>query len=276
MKGRCEDDVVPTETIDKLEAIWRSTSALGAELDEQQWKLPTDLPGWTVQDNLAHMIGTERMLQGLPPADALAEPGAHVKNPIGQFNEAEIEARREHTGSEVLAEWNALAELRLATLRGADAAYFAKEMMTPTGPGTMADFLHIRVLDCWIHEQDMRRAVARPGHLGGAAAEHTIDRLLCTIPIVVGKRAATPEGSAVIIDISGEVPRRVVCEVNGGRAAIVDAPASDPLATIRLDTEAFLVLATGRRHAAAIADRIELDGDRALGQRVVDNLSMMI
>ena len=268
--------MIPTDTIDKLEAIWRSTSALGAELDERQWKLPTDLPGWTVQDNLAHMIGTERMLQGLPPADALPEPGAHVKNPIGQFNEAEIEARRGRAGSEVLSEWDALAGLRLATLRGADEAHFAKEMMTPTGPGTMADFLHIRVLDCWIHEQDMRRAVARPGHLAGAAAEHTIDRLLRTIPVVVGKRAATPEGGAVIVDITGDVTRRVVCEVNGGRAAIVDALAADPLATIRVDTETFLVLATGRRTASSIADRIELGGDRALGQRVVDNLSMMI
>jgi uncharacterized protein (TIGR03083 family) len=58
--------MIPTETIDKLETIWRSVSALGAELDESDWRLPTDLPGWTVQDNLAHLIGTERMLQGLP------------------------------------------------------------------------------------------------------------------------------------------------------------------------------------------------------------------
>src|SRR4029079_2733809 len=125
--------------------------------------------------------------------------------------------------------------------------YFAKEMSTPTGPGTMADFLHVRVLDCWIHEQDMARALAGPGHLGGAAAEHTVDRLLRTIPIVVGKRAATPEGRAVIIDIIGGVQRHIVCEVKDGRAAMVDAPALDPLATITLDSEVFIVLATGRR-----------------------------
>ena len=268
--------MIPTDTIDKLEETWRSTSALGAELDEREWKLPTELPGWTVQDNLAHMIGTERMMQGLPTADALPEPGNHVKNPLGQFNEAEVEARRGHTGSEVLAEWNALVELRLATLRGADESHFAKEMMTPTGPGTMADFLHIRVLDCWIHEQDMRRAADRPGHLDGPAAEHTIDRLLRTIPLVIGKRAATPEGGAVVLDITGAVRRHVVCEVNGGRAAVVEAATNAPLATIRLDTETFVVLANGRRTAESIAERIELGGDRSLGQRVVDNLSMMI
>ncbi|MDP9463359.1 MAG: maleylpyruvate isomerase family mycothiol-dependent enzyme [Actinomycetota bacterium] len=268
--------MIPIETIDKLETIWHSVSALGAELDERQWKLPTDLAGWSVQDNLAHLVGTERMLQGLPAAAMPPEVGQHVKNPIGQFNEAEVEARRSCSGAEVLAEWDDLVALRVTTLRAGDDAYFAREMPTPTGPGTMADFLHIRVLDCWIHEQDMRRAVDKPGHLGGPAAEHTIDRLLRTIPIVVGKRAATPEGGAVIVDITGDVSRHLVCEVIGGRAAIVAAATLEPLATITLDAEAFIVLATGRRTATAIADRIDLVGDQSLGQRVVDNLNMMI
>ncbi|MEP7112981.1 MAG: maleylpyruvate isomerase family mycothiol-dependent enzyme [Ilumatobacteraceae bacterium] len=267
---------IPTETIDKLEAIWRSISSIGVGLDEREWKLPTDLAGWTVQDNLAHLIGTERMLQGLPAALMPGELGEHVKNPIGQFNEAEVEARRGCSGAEVLAEWNELVELRVATLRSGDDAYFTQGMSTPTGPGTMTDFLHVRVLDCWIHEQDMRRAVGKPGHLAGPAAEHTVDRLLRTIPIVVGKRAATPEGRAVVIDITGGVTRHVVCEVTGGRAAIVAAATDAALATITLDSEAFIVLATGRRAAASIADRIAVSGDVALGQRVVDSLNMMI
>jgi hypothetical protein len=43
-----------------------------------------------------------------------------------------------------------------------------------------------------------------------------------------------------------------------------------------LDVEAFVVLATGRRPASSMAERIEVSGDHALGQRVVDNLNMMI
>jgi uncharacterized protein (TIGR03083 family) len=268
--------MIPTDTIDKLEAIWRSVSALGGSLDEAQWKSASELTGWTVQDNLSHLIGTERMLQGLPAADAPAEMGAHVKNPIGQFNEAEVEARRGRSGAEVLAEWNALVDLRLAALREGDDAYYAKEMATPTGPGTMADFLHIRVLDCWIHEQDMRRAVGKPGHLEGPAAEHTVDRLLRTLPIVVGKRAATPEGGAVILDITGGVQRHVVCEVTGSRAAIVDAPTAEPLATIALDVEAFIMLATGRCTADGLTDRIQTSGDTELATRILANLNMMI
>lgn len=267
---------IPTDTIDKLEDTWRSISALGADLDEASWKTPTDLPGWTVQDNLSHLIGTERVLQGLPATAHRAASLEVAKNPIGEMNEHEVDSRRASSGAAVLAEWNELVELRLATLRGADDAYFAAEAMTPTGPGTVADFLHIRVLDCWAHEQDMRRAVGRPGSLDTASAAHTIDRLIRTLPIVVGKRAATPEGAAVRIELTGPVERSLTYEVRDGRAGLVDAPSAPPVGVVRLDCEAFAILALGRRPASALTDRIEFEGDTELGQRIVDQLNMMI
>lgn len=266
--------MIPTDTIDALAQCWQSISALGASLDEAAWKTSTDLPAWTVQDNLSHLIGIERMLEGLPRTEHRAADLSHTKNPIGEANEHEVDVRRSLAGSDVLAEWNEIVATRLHTLRTADDDYFAAPAMTPTGPGTVADFLHIRVLDCWVHEQDMRRAVAKPGNLSGPAAELTIDRLLRTIPIVVGKRAATPEGGAVVIDITGGVTRHLVCEVTGGRAALVAAPTNPPLCTITLDTEAFLVLATGRRRSDDVQASVQ--GDSSLGAAVLGNFNMMI
>jgi len=266
--------MIPTTTIDTLVDCFHALSALGSGLTEAEWKTPTDLPGWTVQDNLSHLVGIERMLQGLPATAHRAESRDYVRNPIGEMNEHEVDSRRALAGAEVLREWDDLVALREATLRAGDDDYFAQPSMTPTGPGTLADFLHIRVLDCWLHEQDMRRAVGTPGNLAGAAAEHTVDRLIRTVPIVVGKRAGTPDGRAVVIDITGGVVRHLVCEVNEGRAALVQEPRSEPLATITLDTEAFVVLATGRRSAADVAATVA--GDAALAQRVLESFNMMI
>jgi uncharacterized protein (TIGR03083 family) len=271
--------MIPTDTIDKLAECFAALSDLGAQLSETDWAAPTDLPGWDVKDNLAHIIGTERGLQGLPFTAHRSPTRDYVRNPIGEAGEHEVDARRGMSGAEVLQEWNQLAALRLGTLRAADDAYFAREMINPTGPGTLADFLHVRVLDCWVHEQDMRRAVHRPGHLGGPAAEHTIDRLLRTVPIVVGKRAATPEGRAVAFHITadpalGGVVRDLVCEVQNGRAAVVATPQQPPLATITIGTEGFLVLATGRRTADQVTATIE--GDQELGRAVLGKFNMMI
>lgn len=273
--------MIPTDTIDKLAECFAAISDLGAQLTEDDWKRPTDLPGWTVQDNLSHLVGIERIMEGLPGTHHAAPASEHVKNPIGAANENEIDSRRHLSGTEVLAEWNDIAHRRLATLRAADADYFAAPAMTPTGPGTLADFLHIRVLDCWVHEQDMRRAVGRPGHLGGPAAEHTVDRLIRTIPIVVGKRAATPDGASVVIDITadpvhGGVSRHIVCTVQGGRAVISETEADTVLARLVMDTETFLILATGRQPFDAVHERVTLSGDRAHAQRVAEALNMMI
>lgn len=266
--------MIPTSTIEALSRCFTGLSELGAALTDEQWAAPTDLPAWSVKDNLSHLVAIERSLHGLERTTHRAADTSHTKNPFGEANEHEVDARRGLSGAEVLAEWNEIAAARIATLRSADDAYFDAPAMTPTGPGTVADFLSIRVLDCWVHEQDMRRAVGIPGHLSGPAAEHTIDRLVRTLPIVVGKRAATPEGGAVVIDITGGVTRHIVCEVTGGRAAVVGSPTAEPLATITLDTEAFLVLATGRRTHEQVEAGVT--GDAELAARVLGAMNMMI
>jgi uncharacterized protein (TIGR03083 family) len=268
--------MIPTTTIDTLVGCWHSLGELGAGLSEAQWKTATDLPGWTVQDNLSHLIGIERTLQGLPATTHRIAMPAYVRNPIGEMNEHEVDSRRSLSGADVLAEWNDVVALRVDSLRGGDDAYFDVPMMMPTGPGTLGEFLHIRVLDCWLHEQDMRRAAGVPGNLDSAAAAHTIDRLIRTIPIVVGKRAATPDGQAVVIDLHSGVDRHIVCEVREGRAALVDQPTSEPLTSISLSTEAFVVLAAGRRTLDQVTDGVAITGDDAHARLVLTQFNMMI
>ena len=268
--------MIPTQTIDTLEQTWRSMTEFCATLTEAEWKTASQLPMWTVQDNLSHIVGTESSLQGLARPQHTAADKSHVRNPIGDMNEDDVDVRRARTGAEVLEEWRTIMELRLSTLRNADEAYFAQESMTPTGPGTLADFLHIRVLDCWAHEQDMRRAVNKPGNLGGPAAEHTIDRLIRTIPIVVGKRAATPEGGCVVIRITGAVQRTVATTVVGGRAQVVGDVPADALCDISMDSDTFAQLAMGRATAEELATTIAISGDAELAHRVVSQFNMMI
>lgn len=268
--------MIPTDRIDKLDETWHSIIELCAGLTEEQWKTPTDLPGWSVQDNLSHLIGFERALEGLPPTEHRADQLDHTRNALGASNEHEVDARRSMPGATVLAEWRALVERRLAGLRSADDPYFEQPADTPAGPGTMVDFLDLRVLDSWSHEQDIRRALDMPGNLDSASAEHTIDRLIRTLPIVIGKRAGTPEGDAVTIEITGPVPRSLTYEVTDGRAKPVAAPTGAPVATVRMDSDTFATLALGRRTADRCAGRITIEGDTALGGRIVAGLNMMI
>ena len=263
----------PTDTLDKLIHTWDSIAALCADLTEQQWKTMTSCPGWTVQDTLSHLIGVERLILGLPVTKHRAGEFDHVKNPIGEFNEHEVDSRRHLPGADVLEEWNELIAGGREFFEEAGEDYFNRETMTPTGLGTIADFLHVRVLDCWAHEQDMRRALGKPGNDAGPAAEHTIDRLLRTIPIVVGKRAKTPEGRGIVLEITGPVKRFVPVLVTNGRAAVVDK-VGDPIATVKMDSNTFCELAMGRIEPSSAT--VEVIGDQALGTAITSNMNMMI
>ncbi len=117
--------MIPNDTIDKLAVCFASLSELGQQLSEAQWKLPTECPGWTVQDNLSHIVAFERVLNGHPATSHQAKGFDYIRNPIGASNENEIDARRHLSGAEVLTEWNQTAAERLATLRSADEAYYS-------------------------------------------------------------------------------------------------------------------------------------------------------
>jgi uncharacterized protein (TIGR03083 family) len=257
-------------TIQAIDAL----TELCTPLTEAQWKTATDCPGWSVQDNISHLVGIENMLLGKPPTTHKSPKYDYIKNPIGEHNEHEIDARRSLPGSEVFAEWKATAAERAQQLRTADAEYFAKPMMMPTGPGTLGDFLDIRILDLWIHDQDIRRALNIAGNHGGPCAEHTIDRLIRTLPIVVGKRAATPEGESISFTISGAVQRAIYISVTEGRANIVASAPTTTLCEISMDSTVFTALATGRKtHAETVWTS---SGDAELAQRIVSQLNMMI
>jgi uncharacterized protein (TIGR03083 family) len=268
--------MIPQEIINKLATTWQSLSDLGQTLTEEQWKTFTQLPSWTVQDNLSHLVAFEANFQGIPRPEHTAADKTHVKNELGSSNEDDVDVRRLLLGTEVLAEWNEITALRLQALRSANADYFAQEVMTPAGPGTMADFLHLRVLDCWTHEQDMRRALALPGHQSGPSAEHTIDRLIRTLPIVIGKRAQTPEGQCVVIRITGHVSRLIALPVIDGRTQIHNEEPTSSLCDISMDSDVFLQLATGRAEYEELSSDIHISGDVSHATRVLNQFSMMI
>ena len=83
-----------------------------------------------------------------------------------------------------------------------------------------AEFMTARVYDSWVHEQDVRRALDRPGGSGNAASAISLGRIQDAMPFVVGKKAGCAEGTAVRFDVSGpgDDARAFTIAVEGGRA----------------------------------------------------------
>src|SRR3954470_614306 len=232
-----------------FEDVWGDIVAVCADLTDAQWERPTDCPGWTVQDNVAHMIGTERMLLGeQPDAPPIDDPAAHVKNDIGKANEQWIAGYRSMRGREVLDAVQGITRRRLDAMKALTQDDWNKEGFTPEGPGPYRQFMAIRVFDCWYHDQDIREALGRPGFLEGEVADLSLLRIPPKgLGYIVGKKAGAPAGSTVAFVVEGEPPIAAAISVPPeGRAVLLDTVPDAPTARITTDRRTFARLAGGR------------------------------
>ncbi len=262
-----------------LDTVWNSIVESCEGLTDDQWALPTGCPGWSVQDQVAHMIGTERMLLGDQPPEVAVDVKTlpHVKNDIGAFNEAWIEGYRPRPGAEVLDEFRAVTGRRLDQLRAMIAEDWDREGFTPEGPGPYRKFMAIRVFDCWIHEQDIRDAVHRCVDAVGPVADLAMAKLGEGMPYVVGKKAGAPQGSSVVFDVAGPAGFELSVGVEG-RARILDESPDDATTRLRMDDATFVGLASGRLDPDQVLaeGRVLFDGDEALGREIVSNMGFTI
>lgn len=246
--------------------------ALGRSLTAEQLHIPTDLDGWDVFDNIAHTAHLEHVLATGEEETVEFEAGPHVKSITGWYTEQGVIARRGRDIAGVLDELEAAVKARSADL---DATMPTDgSAMPPRTPGSVPwnneTLLGNRPLDVWMHEQDIRRAIGRPGGYDSPAATHTVSRLAGGLPLVLGKRVAPPVGTSVRIEIAdvGMSIGAVVGE--NGRATFTASTEGD--ATITLSAEAFVILAGGRRRPESV--EYTLSGDEVLGEAVVGQLAV--
>jgi uncharacterized protein (TIGR03083 family) len=257
-------------SIDNLAATWRSIDALCSTLSDDEWTRPTGCPGWTVQDNLAHLIDYEARAVGRPGPEHTPADLSHTKNAMGESNEVGVDYRRSRPGREVLAEFREVIAARLAQLQALTADDLKREIVTPAGPGTLADMLRLRVMDTWSHEQDMRRALDRPGDVEGPAAKEAVAYLTGFLPIIVGKRAGAPEGASVAFEVGGCY--QSVIEIVDGRAKVADRGPENVTVALTIPPTTFAALVGGR---SDVPDDVMISGDEPLGKAIVDQLGFL-
>ena len=267
----------PNQTVACLDETWRTIAGLCANLDEPGFLTPTDLPGWTVKDILSHILGTERSLRGETPPDIEAV-GDHVRNDLGAFNERWVESLRRHSGAEVLAQFREVTEAQAADRYRLTAEELADPVPTVFGEMPLEQWLNVRLFDSFSHEQDIRRALHRPGNLEGEAARRAVLRGVSVLPRAVGKAArGMADGVRFETVVDGAAGGRWVTVVTGGRGAPEEEEplAGDCDAGLRADADTFLRLVWGRvTPEVAEQGGLTVAGDAALARRVAAGLNI--
>ena len=260
------------ERLSALVAVWweavDSFTRVLEHVGDDQWAVPTDLPGWDVHAVAAHTAHLESLLAGRRHEDIDIGEVPHARGTMGRFTEQGVVVRRDETPDDLITEIRESTTARHTQLLAdppTDASAPAPGLFGAIG-WTTGLLLRNRPLDVWMHEQDVRRALDMPGNLDSAPALHTAAYLMESLPFIVGKRAQAPVGSVVRLEVDGHDPVTVAVGEDGrGRAATAED--GEPTVTLGMDRETFIVLAGGRRPAEPGV--VRLTGDTELGDRVV-------
>jgi uncharacterized protein (TIGR03083 family) len=274
----------PVTELDKSDVLsglfgtWDSLDQLLTGLSEQQWRTPTPLPGWCVHDVVAHIIGTESVLQGLSAPDADVDVSAlgHVRNDVGIANERWVRHLSTESGAELQERFRSITVDRRKRLTDMSVDDWNAPTLTPVGPESYGRFMRVRLFDCWMHEQDIRDGLGRPSsdaELSGLAGRLALDEIAATMGYVVGKLGQAPDGSRVAIELTGPLTRTIRVDVDGRAQVVDDFGGSDPTSTIRLDGLLFTRLAGGRTDDAT---GVEFSGDTEVGARIVERWNFVI
>ena len=236
--------------------------------------------GCTAGDVVAHVLSLESEMHGDPLPDHEPDWAAlpHVTNDFSRYTEVPVDWYRSKGRDVVLAELREIVEWRKQDL--ADIGEDPTELMD--GPGGMrmprVRMIRTRILDTWMHEQDIRTAAAIPGGLGSDGAWVAAGQFLSGLPYVWGKAVGAPIGSSLQLAITGpgvEFERTVVV-ADDGRARFVDGLIHQPTLRLASSWPMYASLSGGRMGAIAEAQRgrIEFHGDFELSQQLLPALSI--
>jgi uncharacterized protein (TIGR03083 family) len=264
--------------VDALDQTWSSVDRTLRDRDPDVFELATPCPGWRVRDVLSHLFGFELMLRGEPVPTYQGEWPPHVKNPIGEFNEAWVQASRSLSGTEVLDIFRRTTQESLERLRALSDEDWEKVGWSPEGERPYHRFQETRVLDSWIHLQDIRDALLEPTDDHGPGEEIVINRFEAALPFVVGKKVGAPEGTYLRINLSGRLARSILLVVRDGRASTLEASDETPDLELTTPVALFWRRAAGRISADAFlrASATDVRGDEELAKCVADSLAIMI
>jgi uncharacterized protein (TIGR03083 family) len=249
------------DTLDGFEAIV-------AELGPEDWNRPTGCPGWRVRDVVAHVVGLESILTGGPEPDIeVPDDLPHVRDAAGAYMERHVLARRGVAPADLVAELGEVFARRRDQLAG------DLNAEVPTFFGQSAPLIRslgVRIFDIWAHEQDIRRAVGRPGHLTGPAAEAAARRLVRGLAKALPAQSGHPDAT-LVIDIAGDQTGRVAVDLSDG-SEVADDEA--PNLQMTVDFADLIPLACGRNDAPDPGRVVTVSGDEAIAASVFAGLGI--
>ena len=255
-----------------------------SSLTDEEWGRPTVCPGWSAKDIAAHLLGDDigRLARGRDAFSAAAFTSfgrdtfeAELLAFINRRNEAWVEATRRLSPRLLvdLLRWSGEETQRY--FESLD-LYALGEPVSWAGPQPAPVWLDVarEYTERWLHQQQIRDAAGRPGLKERRLFAPVLDTFVRALPHTF-RDIAAPAGTLVRLTITGDAGGAWSLVRGEGGWGLYARADGEPQVAVVLDQETAWRLFTkgiSRDEASAAAT---IEGERALGLKVLDTVSII-
>lgn len=278
------DSLKPVFVLDLFPEERKGLIDLLKQLPGEDWNRPTVCPGWSVKDIADHLLGDDlgilsRKRDGYSPPSpegaASLEDWETLVAFINHSNAAWVEATQrvspalliellEFTGEATFQHFSTLDPLALG-----EPVSWAGPEPAPTWLDTAREYT-----ERWLHQQQIRDAVERPGFKQPRFFHPVLDTFVRALPRTYHEITAAP-ATSIVLTITGEAGGTWGLEYTGGAWQLGANPRGEPAASVRFDAETAWRLFTRGIRPETARERAHLDGDTALGLKLLDTVSIL-
>jgi uncharacterized protein (TIGR03083 family) len=256
-----------------------------AALSDEQWSTPTACPGWTVKDVALHVLGVDVGVlsrqrdrfahPSVAAPDGEAMQWAQLVSVVTQLNDVWVHAARRISP-------RLLCEL-LAFTGDAVSMYF--QSLDPTamggpvswaGPAPAPVWLDVarEYTERWVHQQQIRDALHQPGLKSPQYFAPVLATFVHALPYTL-RDVTAPPGTAVQLVITGAAGGAWVAMRTDDAWVLGQDQGATATASVTLDQEvAWRLFTKGITREEALR-HLRFEGDRSLGDRVLEMVSII-
>jgi uncharacterized protein (TIGR03083 family) len=202
---------VTIERDDLLGIAQAERAALGRTIQytaPEAWGKPSRLDGWTLKDVVAHLAASERVASAALGSEPAAEVEEFLRDggdlTIDAFNDYAVRRRAETPLRDLVVEWGRHADTALARAGAIPADDWGSAHVSwLAGEVPARSLLQSRVMEWWVHGEDIRAGADLPPRAEHWPVYCTNDLAVRTLPWALGLAGLRFEGRALHFVLEG-------------------------------------------------------------------------
>jgi uncharacterized protein (TIGR03083 family) len=273
--------VEPIHVLELFPPLGRELLAVLRALGPEQWKLPTACAPWTVKDVAAHLLGGSlgRLWERGGEGDGVELPVMEyheLLRLIDRSNAEWVQAAR-RISPQMLIEFLELTDCRLYThFKSLDPAAPARITVAWAGDDLPPNWFDIarEYTEKWLHQEHIRAAAGKPLLTGRKWLAPVLDTFMRALPRTF-RQIAAADGTRMEIQITGEAGGEWTLVRIGAGWELLVGRNPQPACRVQIDQDLAWRLFTRGVSPETAKPEVHVDGDAALGARVLEMVSIM-